>query len=92
MFHLCSFGHDLLSPVAGRAGLRRALRFLLAARRRWPSGRFAVRGPVELVCLADCHGLTYGYGLGLRSLSFEWFAPDGCCAAMVELWPRWSGR
>lgn len=48
----CSFGPDHLSPVIGRSrSVRRLVRLVLAARRRWPHGRLVLRVSVEFSAL-----------------------------------------
>jgi hypothetical protein len=87
---LISFGRSGLVPFVGRsASWRRALRLVLAARRRWPSGRLSVRGPLAFVW---CGEVPSRWPVGVEfhswSVSWDW---DGLCGVSVS-WGPFSDR
>jgi len=84
---LCSFGRSGLVPFIGRsASFRRALRLLLAARRRWPAGRLGFRGPVAFVWCGEAPMRRLPVGLEFRSWSVSWNW-DGLCGVLVSFGP-----
>ena len=83
---LISFGRSGLVPFVGRSvSWRRALRLVPAARRRWPSGRLLVAGPVAFVWCGEVPS-RLPVGVVLSSLSVSWYW-DGLCGVSVSWGP-----
>lgn len=102
-FALCSFGRSLLNPTSSpRASLRRTVRAVLAARSRWPGGRFVLSSPLGVSCPVDPEfGSWCGWLFVWRGICGGWTAPDGCYGVSFGtrrsdrewfvLRPRWLG-
>lgn len=87
---LISFGRSGLVPFVGRsASWRRAFRLLAGARRRWPSGRLAFRGPFAFVWSGEFSS-RLPVGVEFRSWSVSWLW-DGLVGVSVS-WGPFSTR